>query len=473
MDSNGGKEFYWGSLGKDSVIVFANKSKGLFSVLNNARTPQPEWIANAKKEFGIERLSSLSGTTGKFFKENFTQNAAADDEDSDDPMKEFQKKFLGGEHLDKIVAASGLDETGSVQKTAFYMKDGWKKTLPGILIDKPLTNNDLSAIPSNASFALVGKTDLSKLLKSIAENEDLPGESKMQIAMLSMVVTPYLGSLGDSWSFFITEEDGVPGGALVWSLKNPAMAKIQLKQLMEMLKKNMKTEMQIEEFGLNNQMKVIPTQFKLFGDDEDEDDNGPMPGIQIQVMPGGQIPPGAIPGGQIPQGAVPMGRGQVQLGGNVDPSMLLGLLPQSIEKIKIDSADFWLLKNGDDESNNIVIGIVGKNLVVTTKSYAEKYVKFDGSKNLSSNKAVATMMTNNPSYLIYSNPKYIVSLLQTFGNQLDEGLTDIALSTDLPIVVGVYSTDNAVRIDSNSGLPLPDMLLSAVGLFAFGSEESN
>ena len=469
------EDFYWGVLGKGRVLVISSNVKGLTTILTNARTPDPNWVTSAKNDFAIERLSTLSAFSEKFMKDSMPKDASTDE--TDPATDEFQKKFLGGDYVDKIVGASGLDSVGAVHKTAVYMKDGWKNTLPGVMINKPLAEKDLSAIPSNAVVAIAGKTDLNDLLKAVSKAEGLSDDMKMQIAMISMVASPYLSSLGDSWSFFVTEEDGVSGGALVWSLKNPAMAKMQLKQLMEMLKKNMKTEMQIEEFGLNNQMKVIPTQLKLFGDDEDEDededDNGPMPGIQIQVMPGGQIPPGAIPGGQIPNGAIPMGRGQIQLGGGMDPSMLLGLLPQSIEKIKIDSADFWLLKNGDDESNNIVIGIVGKNLVVTTKSYAEKYVKFDGSKNLSSNKAVATMMTNNPSYLIYSNPKYIVSLLQTFGNQLDEGLTDIALSTDLPIVVGVYSTDNAVRIDSNSGLPLPDMLLSAVGLFAFGSEESN
>lgn len=473
------EDFYWGILGKGRVLVFSSNLKGLTAVLTNARTPDPNWVTSAKNDFAIERLSTLSAFSKKFIKEMTPANAA---EETDPATDEFQKKFLGGDYVDKVVGASGLDSVGSVHKTAVYMKDGWKNTLPGVMINKPLAEKDLSAIPSNAVVAIAGKTDLNDLLKAVSKAEGLSDEMKMQIAVVSMAASPYLSSLGDSWSFFVTEEDGVSGGALVWSLKNPAMAKIQLKQLMEMLKKNMKTEMQIEEFGLNNlELRVIPTQLKLFGDDEDEDqdDNGPMPGIQIQVMPGGQIPPGAIPGGAIPQGAVPLGGGQLQLGGgNIDPSMLLGLLPQSIEKIKIGGSDFWLLKNGDDESNNIVIGVVGKNLVVTTKSYAEKYVKFDGSKNISSNKAVAKMMANNPSYLIYSDPKYIVGLLQTFGNQLDgnqldEGVTDIALSTDLPIVVGVYSTDNAVRIDSNSGLPLPDMLLSSVGLFAFGSEESN
>lgn len=468
------EDFYWGVLGKGRVLVFSSNLKGLTTILTNARTPEPNWVASAKKDFALERLSTLSAFSESFIKEA-SQTGASTDE-TDPATDEFQKKFLGGDYVDKVVGASGLDSVGAVHKTAVYMKDGWKKTLPGVMINKPLAEKDLSAIPANAVVAIAGKTDLNEVFKAVSSAEGLSDEMKMQIAMGSMVVTPYLASLGDSWAFFMTQEDGVSGGALVWSLKNPAMAKIQLKQLMEMLKKNMKTEMQIEEFGLNNQnMNVIPTQLKLFGDDEDEDedDNGPMPGIQIQVMPGGQIPPGAIPGGQIPNGAVPMGRGQIQLGGGVDPTMLLGLLPQSIEKIKIDSYDFWLLKNGDDESSNIVIGIVGKNLVVTTKAYAEKYVKFDGSKNLSSNKTVAKMMANNPSYLIYSDPKYIVGLLQTFGNQLDESMTDIALSTNLPIVVGVYSTDNAVRIDSNSGLPLPDMLLSSVGLFAFGSEESN
>ena len=467
-NTSGAEEFYWGALGKGRVLVVANNQKGLTSVLNNARTPDPAWITDVKKDFGIERLSTLSEISGKFINDNAENKAT--EEDADPAMAEFQKKFLGGEHLDRIVSASGLDNTGAVQKMAFYMKDGWKSTLPGLMIDKSLSDKDLSVIPSNAVVAVAGKTDLNGLFKAVSQAEGLPDEMKMQIAMAGMVVTPYLSSMGDSWAFFMTDEGAAPGGALVWSLKNPAMAKIQLKQLMEMLKNNMqKTEMQIDEMGMNNrELRVIPTQLDLFGDDEEEAEDDPMPGMKIQVIPGGQIPPGAIPGGALPNGAVPMGGGQIQLGGgNVDPALLMGLIPESIEKIKIGSYDFWLLKNGEDNSNNFVIGIAGKNLVVTTKSYAEKYVEFDGTKNISSNKAVAKMMTNNPSYLLYANPEFVsgfaTGLLQMSGNMPSEAIMGLMTATNLPIVMGVYSTDNAVRVDATSGLPLPDLFMTAVG----------
>ena len=460
------KDFYWGALGKGRVLVLASSEKGLTTVLNNARTPEPAWIADAKKEFGIERLSTLSGFSADFIKNYMPKNddSSADDEASS--MAEFQKKFLGGDFVDKVVAAAGLDSVGAVHKTAVYMKDGWKNTLPGIMIDKSLTEKDLSVIPSNAVLALAGKTDLNGLFKAVSQAEGLPDELKMQIAMGGMVVTPYLSSLGDSWAYFMTTDGDVPGGALVWSLKNPAMAKIQLKQLMEMLKNSMKTEMQIEDMGMNNrELRVIPTQLKLFGDDEDEEDD-PIPGMKIQVIPGGQVPPGAIPGGALPNGAVPLGGGQIQLGGgNVDPALLMGLIPESIEKIKIGSYDFWLLKNGEDNSNNIVIGIMGKNLVISTKSYAEKYAEFDGTKNISSNKAVAKMMSNNPSYLIYTDPKAVIGFaagaMMATGAEPNENLIKMITESDLPIVIGVYSTDDAVRIDANSGLPLPDLLISA------------
>ena len=46
-------------------------------------------------------------------------------------------------------------------------------------------------------------------------------------------------------------------------------------------------------------------------------------------------------------------------------------------------------------------------------------------------------------------------------------------ATNLPIVIGVYSTDNAVRIDATSGLPLPDVLLSAGFLGAASAQNSD
>lgn len=482
------QDFYWGSLGKGRVLVMASSEAGLTKILTNARTPEPAWIADAKKDFGIERLSTLSGLSAEFIKNSMPKEDASSDEE-EDPMAEFQKKFVGGDYVEKVVAASGLDNVGAVHKTAVYMKDGWKNTLPGVMINKPLSEKDLSVIPDDAVFAIAGKTNLNEVFKAVINAEGLSDEMKMQLAMGSMAFTPYLASLGDSWAFFVTEEDGVSGGALVWSLKNPAMAKIQLNKLMEMLKKNMeKTEIEIDDFGMNNHgLRVIPTQLKLFGDDEEEEDDvDPMPGVQIQVIPGGQIPKGGIPmqvvpggqlpngavplqvmpGGQVPPGAVPMGGGQLRLGGgNLDPEMLQGIFPESIEKIKISGNDFWLLKNGEDNSNNIVIGIIGKNLVVSTKSYAEKYVKFDGTKNLSSNKAVAKMMANTPSYLLYSDPKFFVGfmggVMMTSGVEPNETLVKLIAESDLPIVIGIYSTENTVRIDATSGLPFPDLLISA------------
>ena len=472
------QDFYWGALGKGRVLVMSASEAGLTKILTNARTPEPAWVADAKKEFGIARLSTLSGFSAEFIKENMPKNDdSADDEDAS--MAEFQKKFLGGDYVDRIVSASGLDNVGAVHKTAVYMKDGWKNTLPGVMIDKSLTEKDLAVIPSNAVLAVAGKTDLNGLFKAVSNAEGLSDEMKMQIAMGGMVVTPYLSSLGDSWAFFMTADEDAQGGALVWSLKNSAMAKIQLKQLMEMLKSSImeKTEVEINDMGMNNrEMRVIPTQLKLFGDDEDEEDD-PIPGMKIQVIPGGQVPPGAIPGGALPNGAVPLGGGQIQLGGgNVDPALLMGLIPESIEKIKIGSYDFWLLKNGEDNSSNIVIGIMGKNLVISTKSYAEKYAEFDGTKNISSNKAVAKMMSNNPSYLIYSDPKAIVGFaslaMSASSAEPNETLIRVIAESNLPIVIGVYSTDNAVRIDAASGLPLPDLFITG-GYLSFTSAQSS
>ncbi|MBR6435000.1 MAG: hypothetical protein IKS45_00685, partial [Thermoguttaceae bacterium] len=81
------------------------------------------------------------------------------------------------------------------------------------------------------------------------------------------------------------------------------------------------------------------------------------------------------------------------------------------------------------------------------------------------NKAVAKMMSNNPSYLIYANPGFLMGFaggaMQAAGAEPNSALMQMLLTTELPVVIGVYSTDNAVRIDANSGLPLPDLFLSA------------
>ena len=240
--------------------------------------------------------------------------------------------------------------------------------------------------------------------------------------------------------------------------------------------------------GAINLPAFIPTQLQFqFGDDDEEEDgdfdinqlppnirNQLPPGVKIQVVPGGAIPPGAIPGGAIPggaipggavpAGAIPLGGGGLQLGGgNIDPNML----PESIERIKIGSNDFWLLKNGENNPDNIVIGIANRNLIITSKGYAEKYVKFDGKNSLASNKAVAKMMANNPSYLVYSDPKSFASFLDSMGQftgqPMDEGVKKLFTASDLPILLGVYAKNDVIRVDLNSGLPLPDFGALLIG----------
>lgn len=102
------KDFYWGALGKGRVLVFAPSEKGLTAVLNNARTPEPAWVADAKNDFGIERLSTLTAFSAKYIKDFMPAKDDSDEED-ESSMAEFQKKFLGGDYVDRVVAASGLD----------------------------------------------------------------------------------------------------------------------------------------------------------------------------------------------------------------------------------------------------------------------------------------------------------------------------------------------------------------------------
>ncbi|MBR5160009.1 MAG: hypothetical protein IKW80_00150, partial [Thermoguttaceae bacterium] len=121
------EDLYWGALGKGRVLVFAPSEKGLTSILNYARTPEPAWVGEVKKDLGIERLSTLSCFSAEVIKENAQKTVGdAEDEDEEASMAEFNKKFVGGDFVDKVVAASGLDSVGAVHKNAIYMKDGWK-----------------------------------------------------------------------------------------------------------------------------------------------------------------------------------------------------------------------------------------------------------------------------------------------------------------------------------------------------------
>ena len=430
--------YYWGLLGNGKIFIFGNSVKCIVTLLNSARTPEPEWVKEAKKDFDIKQMSSLMIQYSNVldeYEEHYRTSS-----DLTFYKKYIQRRACGLQYIDKTITASGLDDVGAVQRMAFHMKDGWKKTMLGVFTDKSLSDSDLSVIPGNASYAYAGKMELNKFFKALNECEGLPDYMKPQIAMLNAIAAPYVNLFGDSQAYFSVKEDGASHFAFVWSLKNPALMKIQLKQLMEKLKSGIKnTQIEIEEFSLQNlNRNVLPTQLAN-DDDEEDDEDDDKPRIPF-------------------------------LSYFIDPDTLFDKLPESIEKIKIDSYEFWLLKKNEDASNDLVVGVVNRNLVVTTKAYAEKYVKYDGTNNLSSNQAVKKMMAKSPSSLFYVDHEAIPEFINAcviwtplnrspglFDNPQYKSFLKIVTDADLPIVLGVHTKDNVIRVDVNYGMPIPDL----------------
>ncbi len=456
-------DFYWGTFGNGKVLLFGNDFNAILTIIKNARTPEPKWVTNAKKDFNIKRLSTLSIMFGNPFDRTKDYNNSGDANSFRHNVivynSHFRNKILGfNDYIEKTVAASGMDDKGTVQKSAFFMKDGWKNSFIGVVMEKNLSKEDLSVIPGSASFAFAGKTDLNKALNKINEIKgELPEELQIQLAMLTSIVTPFVKQSNDSWAYFTVKENDVPNNTFVLSLKNHAMMKIQLNRLMEKLRSALKnrTEIEIEEsLGKNDLNKIIPVVISDSNDDETDvetddieetDETDSIGEIDFE-----QLRPFLF---------------------LLKPISLFELIPTEIKKIKIDTYDFWELKNSENDSQNLVIGVVNKKLVFTTKSYAPKYVKFDGANNLSSDKMVEKMMANTPSFLIYYSPDSIIDFANNYLEKITNGyhaqrmttppLNRIFLnsisSLNASVAIGCYSKDSsAIRVDVNYSLPIPD-----------------
>lgn len=435
---------YWGFLGKKKeYLVLANTEEGIKALLNNARTPAPQWLTKAKAKLPVEKRSTFSYWTSGDLAEKNLITALKSIPEEQKKMAELGYRYLGATHIEYGIVTSGLEGVGATQKSITVMKDGWESTLPGVLFKKQLTAADLTVIPDNAVFALAGKTSLKDVLDSISMAEAVPENFRDQLNIGAMVAGPYLSSLGDSWSAFVTLDETGVGGAFVGSLKNPSLAKVQLDQLMKMAQDALKgtPEASVSPREMLKLAENQNAQFNVFDEEAEEDEDA----FDADMAPG---------------------MGAPGMGGGMDPSMLLmAIMPEEIVKTKIGKNDFWLLKKGTDDSFNVVIGIVNKNLVISIKSYAEKYVSFDGKKNLGLNKYVANMMANNPCYLAYIDVSKLAMLPQA---QEFPGINQFA-KMNLPFVGGIYVNGNKISLDTTSGLPLPDTMITAGALTAISA----
>ncbi len=502
----------WGFLGKKKEFLLVSQTeKGIETLLENVKTPAPQWIADIEKEFELKKISTFSYIDT----ENYLSKVIEQETDETRKYSELTFKLFGFNCMRNLAAISGMTDEGVVQKAVLNMSDEWKESLPGILFEDKLTEDDLKMVPADVTFALIGKTNLNKLvahiIKSLQETPDvLPPDAAAGLGLFGMMASQALQPLGDSWALFTlpgTSEEQI-NGCLVYSLKNPAMAKMMIPNLLKSFK--------------NPAPQKEPGGMGGFGTPEDGDDGGaesgedngtPSPGV-VPSKPGIQLPPGVTPDmikeelkkkgidpSQVPPGLIPgfgMNKtnldkrsesvGALVLRGQTKPQIrgLGGALAHAsvpsvqIQDVEIGGVKGWKFDTGNPTASPI-LAIVKETLVLAfNETSMEQYVKYDGSKSLASVEVVSREIGKYPSYIAHEDSAVMVQAVMPTLTAFVKDKSDLppveTLQKYLTRFSGVaYARDNKIYVQSEHSFPLPDYVIEFAGtvLFGMGQQAAN
>jgi hypothetical protein len=147
----------------------------LEGMLARWQSPSPPWLTKALAQTAVPRRASIIYCDLKTIRAKFLAVAE----------KEKQKvavvaclELLGLNNVDSLVATSGLEDNGMIDRTLLAL-DGKPRGLLDVVSDRPLTAADLEPIPSNALLAFAARVDLDRSLNiALSACEMAANESK-------------------------------------------------------------------------------------------------------------------------------------------------------------------------------------------------------------------------------------------------------------------------------------------------------
>lgn len=199
----------------------------------------PAWLANLRKNSGVERISSVAYLNVKSVLQLVVPLGP--------PNASQTFDAVGLSNLSNATMVVGLDKTGLIAKTSLNF-DGAPY---GIFeaIGKPLTADDLASVPADAASVSAMKIDLKALYQTvlkIVEQADPNAKAEMlrNIGMLEAqfglkLDEDILDPLGDTFFTYNAMKAGEPPfGFLVVSLKDAQKAKTTNGKIVQILKNN-------------------------------------------------------------------------------------------------------------------------------------------------------------------------------------------------------------------------------------------
>ncbi|MBN1910813.1 MAG: DUF1559 domain-containing protein [Pirellulales bacterium] len=194
---------------KDNFVILGLGDGAVEGILQRMKTPPPAWLTELRSQVPVKRVSTITyidfaGLVAKFGPMAPTEIRAA-------------LHAMGFANVTKITSVTGLDKLGFVNRTLLSI-DGKPQGLLALTDAKPLTTDDLDAIPADATLALVVRADADAVLEAIlgvvaaverrGVKEFERGMAEMKQATGVDLREDLLKPLGDTWRIYNSPGEG-------------------------------------------------------------------------------------------------------------------------------------------------------------------------------------------------------------------------------------------------------------------------
>ena len=248
----GAPQVMWGFKGKSFILGIGEGA--VERIVKRARGETPKWLTAVRERNKVDRFSSVTYINAKKLAELPAKVGAP-------PQVQMVVKALGFANVSHLASVTGLDDKGCVTRSHVAI-DGQAEGLFKLVAGKPLTADDLAAIPQDATLAFAARFDANEafeLVKTLVSSVDPRGQAAFEQEMEDMkselgidLSKDVLQAIGDTWRIYNAPSDGgllVTGLTAVANIRDrPALVKASAK-IEELAQKMAETAGQPNEFG--------------------------------------------------------------------------------------------------------------------------------------------------------------------------------------------------------------------------------
>ena len=193
-------------------------------IMQRARTEMPEWLSRVREQIPVPRTSTLTYINLAKIIEMARPFAG--------PRGEAIIEALGLGNVTALSSVTGLDGEGFVSRVLLGI-EGEPAGIFELVSDKPLTPEDLAAIPADSTVALAARIDGDAIFETIlsvaekiepqARQQAEMGLGQMQQALGIDLRADVLKPLGDTWCIYNSPSEGglvITGLTAVVSLRD-------------------------------------------------------------------------------------------------------------------------------------------------------------------------------------------------------------------------------------------------------------